>query len=418
MLSKSKIVFLTATAVLMAGTASTWWNQSWEYRKPINATEQSGQKLNSYQLELSLNTEILISKGKMQGDCDDIRFSNVTDDGKLDYWIKGGCNSSSTEVVVEIPDLRSGDEERIYFYYGNNDANSGSSPYSTYLFYDDFRGDLSKWTTNGGVSISNGRLVVDTGNSGSTWQGAFSKKKFGDTNGDIEILMRNLTHTYNYDDNNLNVGMVDPAVDPNSNPDGADPKISIEHTESYSGSRLEFICGSSYTQSVTPDYSNSDWSFTFGGDSAEIYDGTENVSSSNVCDTDYEIMFSIEKESGLDRIEVDKVLVRRYAVKKPTIDVGSEEISSICDRRGNRNQCIIDSKKELSNKNSDLTSIFETKDTAQIISYSAESSISVSNNSLISGLWKGNIDFSAAEMTLRPGASFTPENRIILNETG
>jgi len=48
---------------------------SFKYRIPINITENSGNNLTDYQVLLIINTQQLISQGKMRSDCSDIRFT-------------------------------------------------------------------------------------------------------------------------------------------------------------------------------------------------------------------------------------------------------------------------------------------------------------------------------------------------------
>jgi len=51
--------------------------------------------------------------------------------------------------------------EHIYIFVGNQNASEYSDGDATFIFFDDFSGDLSKWTTSDSPSISNGELVLD-----------------------------------------------------------------------------------------------------------------------------------------------------------------------------------------------------------------------------------------------------------------
>lgn len=108
--------------------ASSWYDNAWEYRKPIEITNGGGNKTD-YDVLVQVDTEALISEGKIQNDCDDIRFVDSDDTTVLNYWIETGCNTSSTEVWVRVPSI-TGSGKTIYMYYGNGSAVSGGQTYS------------------------------------------------------------------------------------------------------------------------------------------------------------------------------------------------------------------------------------------------------------------------------------------------
>ncbi len=56
-----------------------------------------------FQVAITLDTATLVTAGKMQSDCDDIR---VTDAGGkiLTYWLSS-CNSVSTKIWPKIPSI-------------------------------------------------------------------------------------------------------------------------------------------------------------------------------------------------------------------------------------------------------------------------------------------------------------------------
>jgi len=105
--------------------AQPWWNFNWQYRIPITVTSQYD--LYNYQLLIEVDTESLISDGKMNNDCSDIRF--VDDTGtELDYWIEPQTiNTPNTRIWVKIPHITESGEITIYMYYGNPSASSLSS---------------------------------------------------------------------------------------------------------------------------------------------------------------------------------------------------------------------------------------------------------------------------------------------------
>jgi len=107
------------------------------YRKPI--TINSNSSLTDYQINLTIDTQTLISQGKMQEDCDDIRFTDSAGN-KLNYYLESGCNTSSTKIWVKVPSISAG-TTTIFMYYGNPEAESESNETATFDFFDDFNGD-------------------------------------------------------------------------------------------------------------------------------------------------------------------------------------------------------------------------------------------------------------------------------------
>jgi len=128
-------------------SAYDWWNTSWQYRRPINITEQSGNTLTDYQVLITIDTASLISEGKMRSDCGDIRFTDSSDN-ELSYWIESGCNSANTKIWVKVPSIPASSTATIYVYYGNPSATSESNGTAVFDFFDDFEDgvyDTNKW---------------------------------------------------------------------------------------------------------------------------------------------------------------------------------------------------------------------------------------------------------------------------------
>jgi len=113
-----QIHFSVANPSFMVG------NVSLKYRKPINVTENSGSTLTDYQVILTVDTASLISEGKMQTDCEDIRFTDSDEITGLSYWIELGCNTPNTKVWVKVPSLPASSTKTIYMYYGNPEADA------------------------------------------------------------------------------------------------------------------------------------------------------------------------------------------------------------------------------------------------------------------------------------------------------
>lgn len=112
----------------------------WSYKVPITINNtQNSNSLTDYQILVTMDTNSLISAGKMRDDCGDIRFFDPDNtSSQLNYWIESGCNSTNTKIWVKVPSISAGSTKTIYMYYGNPNAQSESDGNATFLFFDDF----------------------------------------------------------------------------------------------------------------------------------------------------------------------------------------------------------------------------------------------------------------------------------------
>jgi hypothetical protein len=156
--SKALVSYTNQESSIMA------WLIGWQYRRPITINNSSNSNsLTDYQVLVTLDTQSLISAGKMKTDCGDIRFTDSDGSTLLNYWIESGCNTASTKIWVKVPSIPANSSKTIYVYYGNPSATSLSNGDATFDFFDDFLGtsvDTSKWiiTDTTGWSIVSGEL--------------------------------------------------------------------------------------------------------------------------------------------------------------------------------------------------------------------------------------------------------------------
>jgi len=168
------IVFVFSILLFFTHKGYSWYYTNWNYRTPITIQENSGNTLTDYEVKLTIDTATLISEGKMNSDCSDMRFTyeNSTGEYEIPYWIESGCNSANTIVWVKVPQIPASSTSTVYMYYGNSDATSESNAEETLLWYDDFSTDtISDYNIEcidygGGcnpsadVTISNGLLDI------------------------------------------------------------------------------------------------------------------------------------------------------------------------------------------------------------------------------------------------------------------
>jgi hypothetical protein len=141
------------------------------YRRPITITNTTS-SLTDHQVLVTLDTQSLISAGKMRTDCGDIRFTDSDGTTSLNYWLESGCNTTSTTIWVKVPSIPASSTKTIYVYYGNPSATSQSNGDNTFDFFDDFEDgviDSSKWViAYGSITESSGMLHM-VGNAGEKW---------------------------------------------------------------------------------------------------------------------------------------------------------------------------------------------------------------------------------------------------------
>ncbi|HWS24204.1 MAG TPA: DUF2341 domain-containing protein, partial [Anaerolineales bacterium] len=170
------LITLTPLAIYLAKNPKevrSWWNDNWQYRIKATITEQTGSSLTDFQVAITLDTASLITAGKLQTDCDDIRVYDSTHSTSQDYWIES-CNTTATKIWLK-QSFSANQAKYYYLYYGNPSAqNAETSGDNIFISFDDFEDttlDSSKWTRiNSGTasdSISNGQLTI-TG-SGDWW---------------------------------------------------------------------------------------------------------------------------------------------------------------------------------------------------------------------------------------------------------
>lgn len=92
--------------------------QKTQYSKSITITNPGSLQYNYHAL-IEVDTATLIAAGKMQSDCDDVRFFNQSQSIPLYYFIESGCNTTTTQIWVEIPTLAGSGDTIINLNYGN-----------------------------------------------------------------------------------------------------------------------------------------------------------------------------------------------------------------------------------------------------------------------------------------------------------
>ncbi len=103
------------------------------YRTPITLNNTDTEDLVDYQVLLSVDTQSLVTAGKLRFDGGDLLF--VDEDGKtvLPHYIESGINTGATEIWVRVPLISAGANRIVFMQYGKSDATSQSSAAATFV---------------------------------------------------------------------------------------------------------------------------------------------------------------------------------------------------------------------------------------------------------------------------------------------
>lgn len=124
---KSKTLFAVVVSLLFLlsfanFSNAAWWNTDYAYKRScvINSTVSS--TLTDFPAYCVVNTAALISAGKMQSNCNDLRIINSGETTQYSHEIEQTtCNTTTTIVWFKHPSLASGNQT-VYVYYGNPSA--------------------------------------------------------------------------------------------------------------------------------------------------------------------------------------------------------------------------------------------------------------------------------------------------------
>lgn len=124
---------------------SGWYSNDWEYRKEITIEDPVTARTDEDVL-VEADTASLISGGKLQSDCDDLRFVDSDDSTLLNFWVEGGCNTNATQVWVRVPSIPIGGKS-IYVYYDNDTATNSEQSWSGKFYVMKDSACDTGWTT-------------------------------------------------------------------------------------------------------------------------------------------------------------------------------------------------------------------------------------------------------------------------------
>ncbi len=145
----NRILISMILLTVFMSMSSVYALSGWSYYRDITIDNTGNSNvLTDYQVLVTVDTATIISEGKMNSDCSDIRFTESDGVTELSYWIEdGSCNSANTRIWVKVPSIPASSTYTIQMWYGNSLATSESNATAVFIFYEDFSSDLSKWSS-------------------------------------------------------------------------------------------------------------------------------------------------------------------------------------------------------------------------------------------------------------------------------
>jgi len=147
-------------SLIHANTTIPWWNGSYLYRSLINVTPPANQELPAnFTVNYTVDTQALVSAGKMQSDADDLRIvyydAALQHNVELDRIVESN-NSAATNIFFRVPNTiaNQSHDANFYMYFGNDSVINPPVDRSNVLFYlDKFDGDtLANYNTTKGFN--------------------------------------------------------------------------------------------------------------------------------------------------------------------------------------------------------------------------------------------------------------------------
>jgi len=113
------VLLLLWTAVIPPAYSQPWWNLNWKYRQCFEVREIGNYTLSSYLVKMVIDTHSLVSQGKMNPDCSDIRV--VVGNQSLPYYFIG-CDFPNITTLFFPISLNPYERKEGCIYYGNPQA--------------------------------------------------------------------------------------------------------------------------------------------------------------------------------------------------------------------------------------------------------------------------------------------------------
>ena len=328
------LLTLAVAAILLASIAPIA-SAGWDCRKPV-IINNPGDALSDYQVLVTLNSSNF-DYSKANPDGSDMRFTDYENSIPRPYWIETWNTSGESRIWVNVFSISTGDS-KIYMWYNNSEASSVSNGDATFEFFDDFEGmslDSSKWmedvVNNIDHSINNRFRFEDAQRSGVTNYWIFDGTDTGSQHQAKWIPLDAFIVEWNANVNDIGVGEMG---------QGGIAVIAPDSTIIY---YAEYHDGCGLTVSLSRNVVNeAGWTYSTAvnsGDKAKfaiVRDGYNYEARINDVSVDTYTSTTPASEIALaagayggypffDYVQINDVIVRKYADPEPTTGVGATE---------------------------------------------------------------------------------------------
>lgn len=288
------------------------WLSGWSYRKEITVSNSLTTALSNYQTKIVLSSSNF-DFSHANSDGSDIRFTESDGTTSLYYWVeKWDSTNLNAMIWVKVSSIPASGSTTIYMYYGNSNAATASDGTNTFIFFDDFSGDLSKWTQQTGTwGISSGELTV-TGDYGTAPGNVITAWNMGS-----ETFIAEMDATLGNGDGRF--ALYKSTTDVYAI--GEEPGDGVHEIQHYNGS---WTTNASVSSSVSSGDKVSQ-QVIYDGSQIIVNDLTNNLQTSySVSISDYLVgIHSNAKQNPFPYF--DNFRVREYASSEPSISISSEE---------------------------------------------------------------------------------------------
>jgi chitodextrinase len=334
----------------LPATPAPWFNASWTKRKQIAIINSlNPDTLTDFQVKLAIKYE-----SYMKADFSDLRFTDSNGQSLIPYWIEKYVTSASATVWVKVPSIPTSGTARVYMYYGNPAAISIGNGTATFEFFDDFAGtvlDTEKWTQNAVNSITHTmnnyfRFEDATKAGGSYWIYGDSRGRIGSQhqanwNPLTQFVVEFKSTLSDTDITQMGEGFVGVVSSTNTvigvagyqdwlgagyNSQRA---VITENEASSLGTGVAKRSDSLYDAYKAVGQSDAtNWKIIDDGSTLKFYDGDGFYAEAGLSSTVSKVALAAGAYGGypyLDYVEIDYIMIHKYAAVEPTSNVGAEQ---------------------------------------------------------------------------------------------
>lgn len=307
------------------------WLPTFSKRKPITITGGASGAQTDFQLKLAT-----VYAAAMQGDFDDLRFTQVDGTTLIDAWLESKVDNTSAVVFAEFPTTPANTVEQDYYmYYGNAGAASDWDIGATFVFGDGFD-NANNWTISdtNAINVESGVMRVKAVTGG---KNAYVTSK--PTLGDNFVMEYDYKPTAGY----THYGVIGVGLTEQTAYAGGNNGIFHWHYGGASSGNQSLhsrsmVSGSNYPGTYIQPYATNElYKFQcakLGSTvTCKIWDTSHSESSPNVsnaltCRNSYEYTYiDIFTRPGYTQpaADIDNFRIRKYVANPPTYAFGAEE---------------------------------------------------------------------------------------------